>query len=384
MAQIQQLQGQIDQLAAGLNDLSVHIQKITAAAPAPVRFQLHFDTYSFEEPDPQSAFDNFEQNVRVVTAAMGYPFPDVCNAVIGQLRGRAAQMVRDLVGNYNQFADLNAFLARLRQVFVSPAYQEKARAAFYLQLQQQGDSRAAFYLRLQQKGESIVTYHGIMRALWEKAFPADERQEVTLIQQFITGLISPKIMEQLHFRNFATSQEVLTEAMRLEGMYKILAMNIRRRENCGQLEPNEHMFLVTHSGARGTAASSAPEPIEVGNFNKCQGGNSRGHGKGGNHGKGRGNQINHNPSRQQRKKDVNKIGKDQCRKCLGFGHWSPDCPSKHQYKLNFGCGQSQQYRGNSVKRGKPHGYRQGNQQSKPPAVHHIEEQEDSDTDTKNK
>jgi hypothetical protein len=371
MAQNQQMQGQIDQLVQGLNALHAQVQNIpAAAAAAPVRFRLHFDTYSFEEPDPQSAFDNFEQNVRVVTAAMGYPFPDVCNAVIGQLRGKAAQMVRDLVGNYNQFADLNAFLARLRQVFVSPAYQEKA--------------RAAFYLRLQQKGESIVAYHGIMRALWEKAFPADQRQEVTLIRQFIAGLISPKIMEQLHIRNFNTSQEALNEAMRFEGTYEILAMNIRRRENRGQLEPNPHMFLDTHSSVKGTSASSAPEPMEVGNFN--QRGNSRGRGRGGNRGRGRGNQSNHNSTGQQnhqKKKDVNEIGKDQCRKCLGFGHWAPDCPSKNQYKPNRGRGQ---FRGNSGKRGKPQGYQQGyqqNYQQSKPAVHNIEEQADSDADAKN-
>jgi hypothetical protein len=39
--------------------------------------------YFSEEPDPQSAVNNFEQNTCVVTTAMGYPFPDVCNAVIG-------------------------------------------------------------------------------------------------------------------------------------------------------------------------------------------------------------------------------------------------------------------------------------------------------------
>jgi hypothetical protein len=117
-------------------------------------------------------------------------------------------MVCDLVGNYTQFADLNAFL---RLVFISPAYQEKA--------------RAAFYLWLQQKRKSIVACHGITRALGEKAFPSDQIQEVTLISQFIARLISPKIMEQLHIQNFATSQEALNEAMRFEGTYKILAMN---------------------------------------------------------------------------------------------------------------------------------------------------------------
>ena len=71
--------------------------------------------------------------------------------------------------------------------------------------------------------------------------------------------------------------------------------------------------------------------MEVGNFN--QRGNSRGRGRGGYRGEGRGNQSNHNSTGQQnhqKKKDVNEIGKDQCRKCLGFGHWAPDCLSENQ------------------------------------------------------
>jgi hypothetical protein len=348
MAQIQQMQGQIDQLAAGLNALNLQIQQAPPAAPAappPVRFRLNFDTYSFEGPDPQAAFDNFEQNVRVVSAAMQYPFPDVCNAIIGQLRGRAAQMVRDIVGNYNQFADLNAFLTRLRQIFVSPAYQEKA--------------RAAFYLRLQQKGETIIAFHGIMRALWEKAFPADQRQEVTLIRQFIAGLINPKIMEQLHIRNFVTSQEALAEAMRFEGTYEILAMNLRRRENRGQLEPNLHMFLDTNSGVSKQSNLSAPEPMEVDNVNRGQRRNSNynrlGQHRGRGRGRGRGQQQkrshpNHNGSSYPPKQDVNTVAKDQCCRCLGFGNWSPDCPNKNQQKPN-GRGYSKSYRGNSGKHG---------------------------------
>jgi len=68
---------------------------------------LQYDTYSYEGTDSQSDFDNFEQNVRVVTATMQYPFPAVCNAIIGQMRDTAAQMARDLAGNYGQCHDLD-------------------------------------------------------------------------------------------------------------------------------------------------------------------------------------------------------------------------------------------------------------------------------------
>ncbi len=135
-----------------------------AGATQPIRFRLQYDTYSYEGTDSQSAFDNFEQNVRVVTAAMQYPFPAVCNAIIGQMRGTAAQMVSDLARNYGQYHDLDEFLDRLRQIFVSPAYREKV--------------RAAFESRRQTKNDPFV----------EKSFPADERQVATLTRQFISGL----------------------------------------------------------------------------------------------------------------------------------------------------------------------------------------------------
>ncbi len=65
----------------------------------------------------QSAFNNIEQDICVVTEAMGYPFSVVCNTVIAQLHGYPALMVRDIVGKYSKLANLNSFLARLRQIY---------------------------------------------------------------------------------------------------------------------------------------------------------------------------------------------------------------------------------------------------------------------------
>ena len=71
----------------------------------------------------------------MVSQVMGYQVPGVCFAIIGQLRGQAADMARSLVGTENDYPNLNAFLNRLRQLFVSPAYQEKARSLFLSRIQ---------------------------------------------------------------------------------------------------------------------------------------------------------------------------------------------------------------------------------------------------------
>ena len=85
---IQNLQAQVQQLQ----------QQVAAGAAAPIgpapapapRFRLNFATYNGEGPTAESDYDAFEQNVRVVSNAQGYPFPGVCDAIIAQLRGRAA------------------------------------------------------------------------------------------------------------------------------------------------------------------------------------------------------------------------------------------------------------------------------------------------------
>lgn len=366
-AQAQNLQDQIAQLINAVNALNARVEAQEAHRPGAgaVRFRLNFDTFSYEEKDPQAAFENFEQNVRVVTAAMRYPFPDVCNAVIGQFRGKAAQMVRDMVGNYGEFPDLNAFLARLRQIFVSPAYQEKA--------------RAAFYLRLQQKGETIVAYHGIMRSLWERAFPVDQRQEATLIRQFISGLYSQKVMEQLHLGNYATSQAALADAMRYEGMYEILEMNIKRRENHGQLEPNQQM-LLTESSTITTSYSGGAEAMEIGNINPSKRGYqaNRGYkGQGGRDGRGKFQDDGRGEQASTSRRDTDKVDKDQCITCKGFGHWAKQCPSprRQEAKPSKGMSNGRSRGGNGRNSGQSHQHQN---------VNYISEDEcDSDTDSKN-
>lgn len=225
-----------------MNDQNQRINQI-AEINQP-RFRVQFDTFSFEGKDPQAEFDNFEQNVRCVIAAMNYPYPEVCNVIIGQMRGTAAQMVRDLAGNYAPYADLNAFLNRLRQIFVSPAYREKA--------------RVEFETRIQKETENTVIYHGALRALWERAFPVQERQEQELIRRFIAGLRNRKVNEGMHLLQIVNYGEAIQEAMRLEATYEIINIEARRRQNGG--------VGTLPNTTSGIATGGQAEPMEIGNL----------------------------------------------------------------------------------------------------------------------
>jgi hypothetical protein len=103
---------------------------------------------------------------------MKYWIPGVCSAILGQLRGRAADIGRSLIGTENNNADLDEFMLRWRSLFISPAYQEKA--------------RATFLTRIQRPRESIIAYHSVLKVLWGKA---EERKEIAL--KGVPTLIEP-------------------------------------------------------------------------------------------------------------------------------------------------------------------------------------------------
>ena len=56
-----------------------------------------------KESTKKAHISNCEQNVRVVTVCMNYPYLEVAQAILGQLRGKAAALVRDLLRNFAKF-----------------------------------------------------------------------------------------------------------------------------------------------------------------------------------------------------------------------------------------------------------------------------------------
>lgn len=429
-------QQQMDQMAQALQNLQVQIQnqnaqiqnqnalianvQAAAAVAAPAdgaaahgagpRFRLNFATYTGEGPNAESDYEAFEQNIRVVARAQNYQFPDVAHAVLAQVRGRAAHMVRDLVDHVDDFADMDAFLDRLRHIFISPAFMEKA--------------RSAFYLRLQQKNESIISYHGTMRSLFERAFPADERHDEVLRRQFVAGLSNAEIMKELHLNGQDMDYaELLQESMRLEGSYEILRMNQLRRQHGGQLSAQQHLMMFQHPTGSGAAAGAVP--MELGNINRSPApsgqqrhrGDFRGRlsgfgssrGRGGRTGNGNGPHPSRNtgtnlsggrsgpfrppnqgfqprpapsvhPS-QQARSDTSTLHPNQCLACQGYGHWSYECSSKKKTDER----QARQNRSTQPTLGRSRGYPNRGQPQRGrsfvarPQLHNVEDGASSDT-----
>lgn len=337
MAQaLQEQQQRIGQLTQQLQALQLQVQAQPGAAL--VRWNLKFDTFSFEGPNPAQDYDRFEQNCRMVSRVMGYQVPDVCFAILGQLRGKAADMGRSLIGTEGDYPNIDAFFTRLRSLFVSPAYQEKA--------------RSAFLSRIQQPSESVIAFHGILRSLWEKAYPVAERQETNLIRQFVAGLQDPRINERLHLAPQPNYNAALEEALRLEGTYEVINIEAQRRNQRGRTGS-----LPTHT--YGLTGGSGPEPMDIGNVSfgnaRGQGRGTYAYGRGMNRGQpyGRRNEFSRNqapfagPNRggyqyndSRKRNETNRnpssssgvanLAKDECRKCHQKGHWERDCRSKGQ------------------------------------------------------
>lgn len=346
---IQQQQQQIEHLTQQLQAMQVQLaegQQPQPAGPAApvIRWNLKFDTFSFEGPNPAQDYDRFEQNCRMVCQVMRYNVPEVCYAILGQLRGKAADMGRSLVGTERDYADLNAFLNRLRSLFVSPAYREKA--------------RSAFLSRIQQPDESIIAFHGILRSLWEKAYTEAERQEVHLIRQFVAGIQDIRVNEKLHLNPQADYNATLTEALRLEGTFEVINIEAKRRNLNGKMNILQSQTFVP-------ASNNGPEAMEIGNVSIHQ--NRYPRGRGGyytpNRGRGYNNAYSRNQYRgnyyqsrgrsqyhygsgnrsqsynnyEKKKEETNKnqpqesvaaIAKDECKRCHQKGHWAKNCPKK--------------------------------------------------------
>lgn len=221
------------------------------------KYSLKFQTYTGEAGDVFADFLRFEQNVRLVSTVMNYKMPTVATAILGQLRGRAADIGRALRDREAEYATLDAFLDKLRSLFVSPAYREKA--------------RAAFLSRKQGHDESIIVFHGILLALHEAAYAEADRQVATLIRQFISGLKNPEIVKQLIIGKPATYQEALESALKWEGDLDIVALTLQWQKKGGS-------GVLSHSiaGTPSNPGNGYGEPMEIGAVGRGRGRAGRG------------------------------------------------------------------------------------------------------------
>jgi len=309
------------------------------------KYNLKFDTFSFESADPQAEFDRFEQNVKMVATVMKYRAPEVCSAVLGQMRGKAADIARSLIGTEDEYRDLDEFMLRLRSLFVSPAYQEKA--------------RSAFLARIQKPRENIIAFHGVLKTLFEKAYQGEERNEITLIRQFIAGLRNSQINERLHLDQPRSYQDALDRALHLEGTYEVIAIEAKRREQNGQTSAPIHALPIGRADAMDIGAighRSRPAYRGRGNrrptFNNQRGRFTQTNRRTFNNSSTRGtppqnryrtNQTRNNYRGQNRNFGNNRSPnwrprpprsqEDGCFVCGDKAHWAKDCPNKQPLAL---------------------------------------------------
>jgi hypothetical protein len=221
------------------------------------KYSLKFTTYSGELGDVFADFLRFEMNIRLVTKVMGYKMPTVATAILGQLRGRALDIGRTLQNRETEYETLDDFLTKLRSLFVSPAYKEKA--------------RAAFLSRKQGPEESIIVFHGTLSALFEAAYEERDRQAATLIRQFVSGLRNPEIVKQLIIAKPETYQAALESALRWEGDLDVVALTLQWQRKGGQGVLN-HSIAGTPSASNGGGG----EPMDIGAMRYGRGRGNRG------------------------------------------------------------------------------------------------------------
>lgn len=311
---VEQLQAQVQELRNQLN------------AREAARYRARFTTYSGEEKNPITAFENFETNCRLVIQVMNYTMPAVRLAILAELRGKAAQTAKSIITE--EFPDLDAFFNKLRSLFLSPSYADV--------------SKSLFMNRVQQDDETVLQFHGALRVLFERAFPnADERVESELIRRFIGGLKTEKLHTEMRLNPPETYQDCLTSAMRIEGRLQMINLEreMQTRARKGELT-TAPMHYATFGGAtagNGAAASGSSEPMDLGNISRAHSNGNRGRGgfnnRGGRGGqargrgqpnRGRGGAQNSGTRPQQ---DGNTQKDDKCYYCNKPGHMARNCYS---------------------------------------------------------
>lgn len=124
-------------------------------------------------------------------------------SLLSSMRGQAVEMTRPYAENtetYRNCATLNAYVDAMRAVFLPPEESELA--------------RTEFKIRKQGRKEDISTYLSAKIALWQLAYPADQRSFSTLMDETITGICNRIVKRHLRYAVINNENELRRHAIR--------------------------------------------------------------------------------------------------------------------------------------------------------------------------
>ena len=318
------------------------------------RRTIRYDTRTFPElvlggSDKTNAsnFNTWEANVKAAIRANGYQWPEVGYGILISLRtGEAGKIARSLRTKLDQnaFINVEALFDDVCKKVVGASYQAKA--------------KAEFHRRVQGPQESLITFAVEFEDLYERAYGEDEQNNIILLNGFIKGIRSPKIMESLLKDPPLTFPDALNSALHAEGIQETLNYNLQRLKTGTPGQYSLHRHAPTNH------KRDKPTPMELGNlqkkpFNFRKGGSRQ------NGGPSRPNQGGPNkkpwipskppyknkkePGRPAYSKTTNstqnsgakpakKSGEFKCYKCGRAGHKRSECRSNNRsknYQANY-------------------------------------------------
>jgi hypothetical protein len=239
--QYQQVEGQLNdarrQEAEAIEEerqrMNREYARINAARPP--RFDSRtFDKFSAKLTDPNliTRFREWEIKTTCLVQANQFPWPQLFYALLGCLEGEAALIASTLRTQVDEIHDIHELFNRLRRLFISDSYREKA--------------KSSFLTRIQAEGENLVTYHGSLRAMFDEAYQQGGAQEV-LIDHFIAGLRNFKVSEYLHMNpdHRRTYDAVLNGAIFAESQFEVMASERQRYKAGGGIRADNRTYRQT-------------------------------------------------------------------------------------------------------------------------------------------
>ncbi len=235
-----QMEPQIQALGQAVQGLQQQMARMQQTPP-----RMNLKVPGFEGQSSQE-YKRWARAAQIVCTGNQYTLGQTVAAVLSAMTGRASDITSTLSADPASYANQEGFFAQLKSLFVTPAFQEVA--------------RAQFQSRVQGPQEPIRVYHAMLHKLWIDAYSQEEEpwrtdpnlplppgaqladppghQSRCLIEAFMQGLrqcqVRIKIWDSItYWMAICTYEEVLVRAL------AFLSNQDKKGNTCSMVPPAE-------------------------------------------------------------------------------------------------------------------------------------------------